>query len=106
MAKENHPDTHPGDKAKESKFKDITTAYETLSDPAKRKAYDGKDADRVKQTGRQKNVPKSPFDFAMNFDDMFGDTFEEPVKEKAPPKTGDFINADEMFSKFMGYKPR
>lgn len=40
LAKENHPDLHPGDKEKEEKFKEITEAYEVLSDESKRSEYD------------------------------------------------------------------
>ena len=35
LAKENHPDLHPGDKACEERFKEIGEAYEVLSDPDK-----------------------------------------------------------------------
>lgn len=40
LAKKYHPDATGGDKAKESKFKDITQAYEVLSDDKKRQEYD------------------------------------------------------------------
>jgi curved DNA-binding protein len=39
-AKKYHPDKTGGDKGKESKFKDISSAYEVLSDPKKRAQYD------------------------------------------------------------------
>lgn len=39
-AKECHPDLHPGDKAAETKFKEINEAYEVLSDKEKRARYD------------------------------------------------------------------
>ena len=40
LAKENHPDLHPGDKACEERFKEINEAYEILSDDDKRAKYD------------------------------------------------------------------
>lgn len=40
LAKKYHPDVTGGDKAKESRFKDITQAYEVLSDDKKREEYD------------------------------------------------------------------
>ena len=40
LAMQNHPDTHPNDKAAEERFKEASEAYEVLSDPKKRSAYD------------------------------------------------------------------
>ncbi|MFQ5706428.1 MAG: DnaJ C-terminal domain-containing protein [bacterium] len=40
LAKENHPDAHPGDRKSEERFKEISEAYAVLSDPQKRKQYD------------------------------------------------------------------
>src|SRR5688572_16706743 len=40
LARDNHPDTHPGDTAAEDRFKDISAAYDVLGDEEKRKEYD------------------------------------------------------------------
>jgi len=40
LAKANHPDLHPGDRAAEERFKEINEAYEILSDDDKRAKYD------------------------------------------------------------------
>ena len=40
LAKKYHPDTNPGDKEAEKKFKEVTEAYTVLSDPEKKKMYD------------------------------------------------------------------
>ena len=40
LAKENHPDLHPGDEKAEARFKDISEAYDVLSDPEQRREYD------------------------------------------------------------------
>ena len=40
LARKHHPDVNPGDKAAEDRFKEISAAYEILSDAEKRKQYD------------------------------------------------------------------
>jgi molecular chaperone DnaJ len=40
LARANHPDSKPGDKAAEDRFKAIAEAYDVIGDPAKRKQYD------------------------------------------------------------------
>src|SRR5579872_5453312 len=40
LAKKNHPDLNPGNKAAEDRFKAIASAYDLLSDPEKRARFD------------------------------------------------------------------
>jgi curved DNA-binding protein len=53
LARKHHPDVNPGDKAATEKFKEISEAYEVLSDLEKRQKYDqfGSQWQQYSQTG-------------------------------------------------------
>jgi curved DNA-binding protein len=100
LAKKYHPDVNPGNKASEEKFKEVTAAFEVLSDEKRRKLYDefgpdslrsGFDDKRAEEYRRWKRegAPSGgmPFDFgdysrvhvgdygAFDFGSIFGDLF-------------------------------
>lgn len=47
LAREHHPDHKQGDKRAEERFKDISTAYDLLSDPIKRRKFDSGEIDAM-----------------------------------------------------------
>ena len=73
VAMKHHPDRNPGDKAAEDKFKEASEAYEVLSDPQKRAAYDQFGHAGVDQSaGMGGGAGAGGFG---NFSDIFGDVF-------------------------------
>jgi curved DNA-binding protein len=100
LAKKYHPDVNPGNKPAEEKFKEVTAAFEVLSDAKKRKLYDefgpdalrtGFDEKRAEEyrRWRSQGAPQGgmPFDFGdfervnvgdygtFDFSTIFGDLF-------------------------------
>ncbi|MDR3791949.1 MAG: molecular chaperone DnaJ [Terracidiphilus sp.] len=70
-----HPDRNPGNKSAEEKFKEASEAYQVLSDPDKRAAYD-----RYGHAGVSGGGPgggAGPFGGAVDLGDIFGDLFGE-----------------------------
>src|SRR5574337_1062035 len=84
LAMEHHPDKNPNNKAAEEKFKEISAAYEILSDPEKKQQYDLHGSTNP----RQSNVHGASFDdilrnmgFSGGFD--FGEIFGSARSKKS-----------------------
>ncbi len=73
LAKKYHPDTNPGDKEAEAKFKEASEAYAVLSDADKRRQYDQFGHSAFDGSG---GAGAGGFDFSsMDMGDIFGDIF-------------------------------
>jgi len=76
MAMQYHPDRNQGDKASEAKFKEVSEAYEILSDAGKRRQYDQYGHEGLKST-----FGPDGFNFSRDFthvsdlQDLFGSLF-------------------------------
>lgn len=82
LAKECHPDVHPGDQTAVDRFKKISAAYDILGDPEKRRQFDRGEIDAMGESRRTyqrqrsahagAGAPGSPDVFGDIFSDIFG----------------------------------
>jgi len=76
LAMKHHPDRNPDDKGAEAKFKEAKEAYEILTDPRKRAAYDQFGHAGVDPSmGGGRGGPEGFGGFADAFGDIFGEIF-------------------------------
>ena len=85
LAMKYHPDRNQDDVDAENKFKEISHAYDVLSDPEKKQNYDMFGSPDP-PTGAHGHGGANPFDIF----DMFGDVFGNPYKRQRPkqPRRG------------------
>jgi len=108
LARKYHPDVNPGDKAAEDRFKQMSEAFDVLSDPKKRKVYDrfGQYSDNLANAAEAGGPGSTytrgaPFDFSGfdfggaaagqgstsgSFRDIFADLFGGSRAEREPAR--------------------
>ena len=106
LARKYHPDVNPGDKSAEDRFKQMSEAFDVLSDSKKRTVYDrfgqysDNLADAAARGGGATYTQGAPFDFSgfdwgsastssggsSSFRDIFADLFGGGKAEREPPR--------------------
>jgi len=109
LARKYHPDINPGNKDAENKFKDLSVAYDVLSDEKKRKLYNefgegglaaGFDADKARsyqQWRQQSERAGGAYEFNMDdLGDLFGGLggiFRQGPRTQSGPQRGQDIES-------------
>jgi curved DNA-binding protein len=95
LARKYHPDLNPGDKSAEDKFKDISEAYEILSDRSKRSQYDKFTGfwrkNRTKPTTTNHNPPRDRSD-EDDFSDDFNTFIDRLLGRKKEASSANYSN--------------
>lgn len=92
LAKEYHPDRHPGDATAEAKFKELGEAYDVLKDADKRKKYD-----ELRRYGSGQAQGSMSYEEFMN---RFGGQHQSGAEEFTWGFGGDSL--DDIFSTLFG----
>ena len=96
LARKYHPDINPSDRMAAARFRQITEAYETLSDPDRRRRYDA--LGHIEAAGEPSTYGFEGFDFSVSasgaaastFGDLFADVLQqrEVRPERRAPERG------------------
>jgi molecular chaperone DnaJ len=101
LARKFHPDINPGDRLAATQFRQIAEAYETLSDPDRRRRYDSVG---VVQEAGHPTFGFEGFDFSVSvggndaptFGDLFADVFQTRAATNAVERGADLHQAIDL----------
>lgn len=90
LARKHHPDVNPGSKDAEAKFKEISAAYDLLSDPEKRRRFD---AGEIDASGAERPQQRYYRDFAAGAGGR---------RYGAGSGYADFADTDDLLAELLG----
>ncbi len=110
IARECHPDTHPGDKIAEDRFKMISEAYNVLSDADKRSKYDANLFSTTKRGAQRRSYQEITEEKLHGKENSFWDFLKDKADEiiigKTPLRKGleEHITLDGIEYRIIGGK--
>ncbi|HEX7137527.1 MAG TPA: J domain-containing protein [Vicinamibacterales bacterium] len=113
LARRYHPDINPGDRVAAAQFRQIAEAYETLSDPDRRRRYDVHGPTAA--TADAQTFGFDGFDFSVSVDgadaptfgDLFAEVFEQRTGARQPERGADLHETIELtFEEALAGGPR
>ena len=102
LAKKNHPDLHPGDKAAEARFKEISSAYAIVGDEAKRALFD---AGKIDGSGNEIHEAPPRESYRQYAEAGPGFKYDRPWGDAAGGAGSGGID-DDLFAELFGRRAR
>lgn len=105
-----HPDMHPGDRAAEERFKELSAAYRILGDTKKRKQYDAQNGAareyKNQNAGKTKTYDRRirPEDFDQMFQNFFSMGPTDQKESDLGREYKNIMDVSRVFEHYMGIK--